>query len=64
MSPFAAGGGREILARTFITELAAALGEPVTIDNRPGADGNTGTIYVAKAAPDGKTLLRRFGLRA
>lgn len=57
VSPFAAGGGREILARTFITELAQELGHPVIVDNRPGAGGNTGTIYVAKATPDGRTLL-------
>src|SRR4051812_6854729 len=57
VSPFAAGGGREILARTFVNELSAALGEPVIIDNRAGAGGNTGTIYVARSQPDGKTLL-------
>ena len=57
VSPFAAGGGREVLARTFLNEFSAALGETVIIDNRPGAGGVTGTVYVAKAAPDGHTLL-------
>jgi tripartite-type tricarboxylate transporter receptor subunit TctC len=57
VSPFAAGGGREVLARTFLNEFSAALGEVVIIDNRPGAGGVTGTVHVAQAAPDGKTLL-------
>lgn len=57
ISPFAAGGGREVLARTFLAEFAAALGDTVIIDNRPGAGGATGTLAVAHAASDGKTLL-------
>ena len=55
--PFAAGGAREVLARTFYSELGAALGETVIIDNKPGAGGAIGTAYVAKAAPDGRTLI-------
>src|SRR5882672_11534200 len=55
--PFAAGGAREVLARTFHSELGAALGETAIIDNRPGAGGAIGTAYVAKAAPDGQTLI-------
>jgi tripartite-type tricarboxylate transporter receptor subunit TctC len=55
--PFAAGGAREVLARTFYSELGAALGETVIIDNRPGAGGAIGTSYVAKAPPDGRTLI-------
>ena len=55
--PFAAGGAREVLARTFYSELGAALGETIIIDNRPGAGGAIGTSYVAKAAPDGRTLI-------
>jgi tripartite-type tricarboxylate transporter receptor subunit TctC len=55
--PFAAGGAREVLARTFYSELGAALGQTAIIDNRPGAGGAIGTAYVAKAAPDGKTLI-------
>ena len=55
--PFAAGGAREVLARTFTSELGAALGTTMIIDNRPGAGGAIGTAYVAKAAPDGKTLV-------
>ena len=55
--PFAAGGAREVLARTFYSELGAALGTTAIIDNRPGAGGAIGTASVAKAAPDGQTLI-------
>ena len=54
--PFAAGGAREVLARTFYAELGAALGQTIIIDNRPGAGGAIGPAVVAKAAPDGRTL--------
>jgi tripartite-type tricarboxylate transporter receptor subunit TctC len=55
--PFAAGGAREVLARSFHAELGAALGQTVIIDNRPGAGGAVGTASVARAAPDGGTLV-------
>src|SRR5260221_6337456 len=55
--PFAAGGAREVLARTFYSELGAALGTTAIIDNRPGAGGAICTASVAKAAPDGQTLI-------
>jgi tripartite-type tricarboxylate transporter receptor subunit TctC len=55
--PFAAGGAREVLARAFSSELGVALGTTAIIDNRPGAGGAIGTAYVAKAAPDGRTLI-------
>src|SRR5258706_11347050 len=55
--PFAAGGAREALARSFHAELGAALGQTVIIDNRPGAGGAIGTASVARAAPDGNTLV-------
>ncbi len=55
--PFAAGGAREVLARTFYSELGAALGQTAIVDNRPGAGGAIGTASVARAAPDGQTLL-------
>src|SRR3954465_6433476 len=55
--PFAAGGAREVLARTFYSELGAALGQTIIIENRPGARGAIGTATVAKAPPDGTTLV-------
>jgi tripartite-type tricarboxylate transporter receptor subunit TctC len=55
--PFAAGGAREVLARSFYSELGAALGQALIIDNRPGAGGAIGTASVARAAPDGNTLV-------
>lgn len=55
--PFASGGGQELLARTFYTELGAALGQSIIIENRPGAGGAVGSALVSKAAPDGQTLV-------
>ena len=55
--PFAAGGAREVLARTFYAELGQALGQTVIVENRPGAGGSIGTATVAKAPPDGLTLV-------
>ncbi|AGW90498.1 Bug family tripartite tricarboxylate transporter substrate binding protein [Cupriavidus necator] len=55
--PFAAGGSTDVLGRLIGQRLSQALGQPVVIENRAGAGGNIGTDYVAKAAPDGYTLV-------
>lgn len=58
--PTGAGGITDILARMVGQRLAERLGQPVVIDNRPGADGIVGTEAAARAAPDGHTLLMVF----
>jgi tripartite-type tricarboxylate transporter receptor subunit TctC len=54
---FTPGGGNDILARIVGQKLSEGLGQPVVIDNKPGAGAIVATEYVAKAAPDGYTLL-------
>lgn len=55
--PQAAGGANDAIARVLGQKLSQQLGQSVVIDNRPGAGGNVGTAYVARAKPDGYTLL-------
>lgn len=58
--PFSPGGGGDAVVRTISDKLAERLGQPVVIDNRPGASGYLGAQAVAGAAPDGYTLLMAF----
>ena len=55
--PHAAGGANDVIARVVAQKLAEQTGQSFIVDNRPGAGGNVGTVMVAKAKPDGYTLL-------
>jgi len=54
---FAAGGGNDVIARIYAQKLSEDLGQPVIVENKPGAGAIVATEYVSKAAPDGYTLL-------
>ena len=55
--PYAAGGTSDILARAIGPRLTESWGQPVVVENRPGANGNVGAEFVSKSTPDGYTLL-------
>jgi tripartite-type tricarboxylate transporter receptor subunit TctC len=55
--PFAAGSATDQIGRAFAEKMAATLGQPIVIENKPGANGMLGAAEVAKAAPDGYTIL-------
>ena len=55
--PFQAGGGNDLLARIISQKFLEKWGQPVIVDNKPGAGGNLGADFVSKAPPDGYTLL-------
>jgi tripartite-type tricarboxylate transporter receptor subunit TctC len=57
---FSAGGASDVLARLYSEKLSIRLGQPVIVENRPGAAGTIATAYVANARPDGHTLLHAF----
>jgi tripartite-type tricarboxylate transporter receptor subunit TctC len=55
--PFTAGSGTDIVARTVAEPMSRSLGQPIVVENRPGAGGTLGAAQVAKSTPDGYTLL-------
>jgi len=55
--PFPPGGSTDVLGRIVAEELRAAFGQPVVVENKPGAGGNIGGELAAKSPPDGHTLL-------
>jgi len=55
--PYAAGGLVDVMNRIMATRMAQTLGQPVIVENRPGANANLGPIHVSRSAPDGRTLL-------
>ncbi len=55
--PYPAGGATDFVARLLQPKLTEALGQPVVIENRPGAGGNVGSAAALRAAPDGRTVL-------
>jgi tripartite-type tricarboxylate transporter receptor subunit TctC len=55
--PFAGGSASDVVSRIMLDKMSKSLGQPMVVENRPGAGGNTGTAAAAKAAPDGYTIV-------
>src|ERR1700726_428042 len=55
--PFAGGSASDVVSRILFDRMSRSMGQPIIVENRPGAGGNSGTAAAAKAAPDGYTLL-------
>src|SRR5687768_17281736 len=62
--PFAPGGGADVVTRVLTPKMSEFLGQPVVVENRPGAGGNIGAEAVARAPADGYTLLVATGAQA
>src|ERR1700712_2318086 len=55
--PFAGGSASDVVSRILFNKMATILGQPIIVENKPGAGGNLGTAMAAKAPPDGYTLV-------
>src|ERR1700741_2204989 len=55
--PFAGGSASDVVSRIMLERMSKSLGQPIIVENRPGAGGNSGTMAAARAAPDGYTLV-------
>src|SRR5262245_20676151 len=55
--PFAGGSASDVVARILLNQMSKSMGQPIIVENKPGAGGNAGTSSAAHAAPDGYTLL-------
>jgi tripartite-type tricarboxylate transporter receptor subunit TctC len=55
--PFAGGSASDVVSRILFERMSRSMGQPIVVENRPGAGGNNGSAYAAKASPDGYTLL-------
>jgi tripartite-type tricarboxylate transporter receptor subunit TctC len=55
--PFAGGSASDVVSRIMFNKMSANIGQPIIIENRPGAGGNTGTMVGSKATPDGYTII-------
>jgi tripartite-type tricarboxylate transporter receptor subunit TctC len=55
--PFAGGSASDVVSRIMLDKMSKSMGQPIIVENRPGAGGNTGTAIGARAAPDGYTLI-------
>ena len=55
--PFAGGSASDVVSRIMFNKMSQSLGQPIVVENKPGAGGNSGTQLAAKAAPDGYTLV-------
>src|ERR1041385_2580581 len=61
--PFAGGSASDVASRVLFNKMATLLGQPIVVENKPGAGGNLGTALAAKAAPDGYTLVGAASVR-
>src|SRR5262245_13278316 len=55
--PFAGGSASDVVSRIMLDKMSKSMGQPLVVENRPGAGGNTGTALAAKAKPDGYTIV-------